>query len=582
MIRRSDQKLSSNPHGAPSVVATAFPHGRNGLLEASVSDLARHAEHLSQASLAERIELADACLRGVFAHAREWVDACCNAKGIPADSPCRAEEITLGPLIAARQLRLMIQTFKDIQTHGSPQLPGPPRVTSDGRLRVPVLPVRGMYDNLMFPGFRANAWMQPGVTKDDLFQPLSNGNTPAISLVLGAGNVSSIPATDAFGKIFHDGQTVLLKIHPVNDYLGSIFERAFQPLVESGYLRIISGDATIGAAAVAQRLVNNVHITGSIDTHDRIVWGPPGGEFDTRRDEQHRVLDKPITSELGNVSPWIIVPGEYSRGQIAFQAENVAASIVNNAAFGCASTRVIVTWKQWPQRQRFLDAVQRVLANTPERVAYYPGAVQRYRQFTGMDVQADAENKLPWTLIRGLDPAEPSPLFARESFVCICAEIALDGESPAEFLQQATDFVNERLWGTLCAGLTLPPRYRRTPQQEADLQDCLGRMRYGCVGINQWPGLMYGLVSPGWGGYPGTTLADAQSGLGWVHNTYRLQRVEKTVMEGPLTFSPKPLWFPSHAAPEPVAWAALHLYENSSVTRVPRLLYHALKGQLMS
>ena len=46
-------------------------------------------------------------------------------------------------------------------------------------------------------------------------------------LVLGAGNVSSIPATDTISKVFQEGQVVLLKMNPVNEYLGPIFERLF-------------------------------------------------------------------------------------------------------------------------------------------------------------------------------------------------------------------------------------------------------------------------------------------------------------------------------------------------------------------
>jgi hypothetical protein len=56
-----------------------------------------------------------------------------------------------------------------------------------------------------------------------------------------------------------------------------------------------------------------VHITGSDRTHDRIVWGPPGAERESRRmAEDEPLLKKPISSELGCVTPVVMVPGPYT------------------------------------------------------------------------------------------------------------------------------------------------------------------------------------------------------------------------------------------------------------------------------
>jgi hypothetical protein len=487
----------------------------------------------------------------------------------------------LGPLIVARQLRLILQTLKNIDSYGRPQLPAAPAINANGRLRIPVVPVKGMFDSLLFPRFQAHAWLKPDIDPENLFIPLPDERAERkVALVLGAGNISAIPAADALGKIFQDGQVVLLKMHPVNAYLSPILQSVFQPLIQRGYLKIIDGGAAVGKAAIAHPLIDNVHITGSIDTHDEIVWGGTENERNARLAANTPLLRKPITSELGNVTPWIVVPGRYSPRQLAFQAENVAASIITNAGFSCATTRVLITWKHWPQRQQFLQLIHDVFRDTPRRVAFYPGAIERYRQLCNDATESD-DGTLPWTLV-DVDPERSSPLLSKESFVCVCAHVSLPGTDPADFLAQATDFVNDQLWGTLCAALTIPSEARRDGDLAVRLEECLDRLRYGCVSINQWPGLMFGLVSPPWGGHPTGTLADAQSGLGWVHNTYRLRGVEKTVMEGPLTIFPKPLWFPRHADPEPVAWAALQLYRRSSVARLPALAGHALRGHLKS
>jgi len=342
-------------------------------------------------------------------------------------------------------------------------------------------------------------------------------------------------------------------------------------------VRIVYGGASVGAAAIEHPLVDEVHITGSIHSHDAITWGPAGAQRERRKRENDPLLKKPITSELGNVSPWIVVPGPYSPKQLRFQAESVAASITNNASFNCVATKVIITWKGWSQRKEYLDLVERVLAQVPPRRAYYPGARDRFGRFAGHEPPATGDT-LPWTLVRDADLSDKPQLFCEESFVCVCAEIGLEARDEKDFLKRAVEFANDKLWGTLSAALTVHPSFRREPAGEAAFQAALSELRYGAVGVNHWPALVYAMMSPPWGGYPNSTLADAQSGIGSVHNTFLLEGVQKTVMEGPLVVSPRPLWFPTHRRPEPLAWRVLDLYHKPSAWKLPGLMLAALRG----
>jgi acyl-CoA reductase-like NAD-dependent aldehyde dehydrogenase len=545
------------------------------------AELAAGREGLVKLSLAQRRALMEECLDGLVELAPEWVEAACDAKGLAAGSPLRAEEIAAGPMATARHLRLLIDNYKALESTGRVPLPAPPEKLPDGSLAVQVVPVRGLFDSLLFAGFKATARLEPEVKREDLDRLGSNLIHLSLArtvLVLGAGNVSSIPATDTISKIFQEGHVVLLKMNPVNQYLGPIFERLFARLIDLDLVRIIYGGADVGAAAIAHEQVDEVHITGSIHSHDAIVWGPPGAERDRRRRENDPALKKPITSELGNVSPWIVIPGNYSDSQLRFQAESVAASIANNASFNCVATKVIVTSKSWPQRQQFLDLVEQVLARVPRRKAYYPGAAERFARFAGQAPPADAEGALPWTLLRDADPQRMPHLFCEESFVCVCAEIGLDAGGDEEFLNAAVDFANERLWGTLSAALTVPPSFRKNPRGEACFQAALANLRHGAVGVNHWPALVYAMMSPPWGGYPTGTLADAQSGIGSVHNTFLLPRVAKTILEGPITIWPKPFWFPTHRNPQPLAWKVLALYHRPSAWKLPGLMLSAMCG----
>ncbi|MBL9124728.1 MAG: aldehyde dehydrogenase family protein, partial [Planctomycetaceae bacterium] len=399
-----------------------------------------------------------------------------------------------------------------------------------------------------------------------------------LSLVLGAGNVSSIAPTDAFSKLFHEGKVVLLKMNPVNEYLGPIFARAFAPLIDAGFLRIIYGGADVGAYAINHPAVDEVHITGSVYSHDTIVWGPPGEERERRKAQNDPLLKKAITSELGNVTPWIVVPGPYTDKELRFQAENLASSITNNASFNCIATKMIVTSKQWPGRQKFLNYLKEVLNNVPFRRAYYPGALDRYRKFAGPQAGECSGGACPWTMVPDVHPERDPLYFDEESFVSVFAETAIDAPSEAGFLERAVEFANRRLWGTLGAALMVHPTFRKSPAQEAVFQKALADLRYGTIGINHWPALSYALMSPPWGGYPGGTMHDPQSGIGWVHNSYMFDKAEKTVLEGPLTMWPKPLWFPSNRSGERVSWKVVELYHRPSLFKLPGLLLAALGG----
>ena len=575
-------------------------------LHVSLSELYANQTRWLFASVRDRLELLDRCVESVAAAARNWVDVACEIKQIPTDSPCRAEEILSGPVIALRYLRLMQRNLRAIETGADNSLPGRLTRSADGRWHVPVLPMtRDLFDPVCFVNFKANVWLRPGLFEEDAIgatHPVAN-HIPATSLILGAGNVTGIVAADLLGKLFQDQHTALVKLHPLTAALQPVFEKAFEPLIEAGCLRMISGGAELGARAARHLLVDDVHVTGSAAAHDAIVWGEPGADRDERRRENEPLLDKPITSELGNVSPWIIVPGRYSAMQLQSQAVNVAASIVNNAGFNCVSTRVLVTWKHWLQREDFLSRLQAILSRLPRRVAYYPGAVERFERFTGCQLAGMAwsitsegdeyeeqgveqlnratqttqceQPRLPWTLFRDVDP-EDSPLFCNEeSFVPVCAEMPLDADDEFDFIGRATDFVNESLWGTLCATLTVPDGFRHSARGRNELDAALTRLRYGTVCINQWPGVAFALLSLPWGGYPSSTLQNPQSGIGWTHNTFGLRSIEKTVLEGPLTVVPKPLWSPLHRHAEPIAWHLLNLYHQPSFRHVAELTYSA-------
>ena len=82
-------------------------------------------------------------------------------------------------------------------------------------------------------------------------------------------------------------------------------------------------------------------------------------------------LKKPITAELGCVTPCIVTPGKWSKSAIQYHAEECAASLTVNAGHNCCKLEVIITAKDWPQRQEFMQAVKWALTCHPWTLVYF-------------------------------------------------------------------------------------------------------------------------------------------------------------------------------------------------------------------
>ena len=227
-------------------------------------------------------------------------------------------------------------------------------------------------------------------------------------------------------------------------------------------LRIVDGGAAVGQYLTGHPRIDEVHITGSDKTYDAVVFGT-GPEGARRKAADEPVLDKPVTAELGNVSPVIVVPGKWSIAELRYQAEHVATMLVNNAGFNCISARVVVTHAAWPQRDAFLGALTQTLARHHHPPRLLPGRRDRRDAFVAAHPEAEEfgtgpDDALPWTFIRGVPPGRTDDIcFNVESFCGEVAETALTAPSPAAFVDAATAFCNDVVWGTLGATILVSP-----------------------------------------------------------------------------------------------------------------------------
>jgi aldehyde dehydrogenase (NAD(P)+) len=244
---------------------------------------------------------------------------------------------------------------------------------------------------------------------------------------------------------------------------------------------------------------------------------------------------------------------------------------------------MLITPRGFAQRTALLERLKFEFSRVAPRLAYYPGASLRYAALTRdaehvTRIGAAEDGKLPWTLISELDPASAAPQFTVEPFCSILSEVSVGSADPLEFLRAATSFANDRLWGTLNAMLYVPPALEGDKAVAAALEGAIGELRYGTVAVNHWPASAYALGTAPWGGHPSATLADIQSGLGWVHNSLLLERVEKTVQRGALRVFPVPPYFPGHRSLHPLGRALVDFEASPSARGLARVGYFAARA----
>merc|ERR1712216_44594 len=124
---------------------------------------------------------------------------------------------------------------------------------------------------------------------------------------LGAGNQNFLTVVDVLEIAFIHKKCVLLKLHPLRDFMAAPFLHILQPLKEAGAFAQCGDGDLEGAhsSLITHEGVKHVHMAGSGVTHDRVH----AALVEAKRDKE--VL---FTSELGCVTPWTCAPAKLKVG----------------------------------------------------------------------------------------------------------------------------------------------------------------------------------------------------------------------------------------------------------------------------
>lgn len=492
------------------------------------------------------------------------------------------------------QLQGLLHSLEHLQRQGS--LPCPPTsTTASGQTIVDVFP-QGFWESklslLGAGGASVKLYCQPGkpVTQGHFYREPHAGK---VAVVLGAGNQHHLAVSDVLHMAFTEGCVVLLKYHPLMRPVAPFIDYVLEPLAQRGFFASTANpELAVTQHMLYSPLTDCVHMTGGTATHDAIVWGADPAEQARRRAANDPLLKVPMTSELGCVTPWLVVPGAWSDKEITHHARQLSEGLASNCSCNCLAPKVVLLAEGWAQAPPFVAAVKAELAQLPLPAPYYPGLRQRYQAFKEQYPQAEAISAepaeagapcgepLPY-LINELPayPANPGEEYAfRVEPFAPCLTFVPVPPAPGAasleegYLQAAVKAANEDVWGSLSCSILVHPATEAA--HGAAVQRALDELRFGSVAVNAWSSIGFLPAQGHWGAFGGDqTVADVGSGLGVVHNTYLFDHPQKAVVRTPFISPLHPLPAKYSAVPLGVAKAVVGLINGGARGLLKMLLW---------
>ncbi|MBV0893798.1 aldehyde dehydrogenase family protein [Microbacterium sp. NC79] len=557
-------------------------------LDADIAALEMGGKIWSTLTVGQRSTVLGHVRDAVAKHAEEWALTAAASKGLDAQHPLRGEEWLAGPYATLAGLDALKSSLDALVAGNSPIADARTSLTPTGQVAVHAFPATKI-DAMLLNGFTGEVWLKPGVTVDQAkrtagLAQLTPTEGGGVGLVLGAGNVTSIPILDVMYELIAFNRVALLKLNPTQDSLLGVFRKALQPLIEPGFVRIVTGAGDVGAYLTAHEGFSHVHITGSAVTFDTIVWGP-GEAGQKRKATGQPQLTTPITGELGGVAPIIVVPGPWTQADLDYQAEHVVTMRLQNSGHICISGQVVIVSPDWEQKDDFLAAVRRAYAKAPQRPVWYPNSDAKRAIAT--NAYPDAEQYGPRLLVEIDGDDDATTLETTEFFSPVLGIVEVDGTGQ-QFVENAVAYANERLAGTLGANVLIDPITQANLGE--GFERAITELHYGNIAINGWTGFSFVAPTLSWGAFPGHTLEDVGSGIGIVHNALLLDDVERSVLRGPFrpfprslgrsrfSILPKPPWFVTSRTSAEVSEGFTRFLIDNNVLRLTKTLGAALRS----
>ena len=467
-----------------------------------------------------------------------WATICSDNKGT-TKTPAEGEEWLGGPFASVLATQYYITSLTNEDDLSEKKFNGEENSYK-------VFP-NNFIERLTFPFIDAKVYFNKSMSFDDInrYRGFSKRYDfdPSITLVLGAGNFSSIPYLDVLYHLITRKSVILLKLNPVNEYLKPVFEKVFQTFIERGYIIVTTGNIDESKYMATHSGINHIHLTGSDKTYEDIVYGRELTLKEKKSKAISKVNNKAITSELGNVTPIIIHPGKWSTSDIKYQARKIVTAKLNNNGFNCIAAQVVVLPDGWGQTDTLIKFVKHYMNKAKDRKAYYPESIERLEKLE-KDKGYERVNALTCVTphltreIKSYSKYEIDEVWSTTIYFK-----KIEYSTIEEFANKAIDYCNDELWGNLGVSVIVKDHERKFNKHITNLY--IDKLNYGTVAINEWAAIGYIIPQLPWGGYPGNRDNDVQSGQSVVHNSMLFESPLKGVVNTKFRISRliDPPWF---------------------------------------
>lgn len=334
--------------------------------------------------------------------------------------------------------------------------------------------------------------------------------------VLGAGNYSS--SLEMVKAMFWENKAVIHKPHHLNEASDAVWQKIFAPMIKIGAVAFCDSDQ--GRELTALGGLHAIYFTGGTGTAKSIM--------------EHS--STPLVSECGGNNPLIVVPGDrpWTDKELEHQAIKVVSTAKLNGGAVCGRAQTMVTSKHWEQREAFLDAIRKAIAEqTVSGGTYYPGTdetrkgfEEAYPEAETIESEGGQYKASSMLLITGAE--EDGYAAKNEAFCQIISEIPLDvPANAAEFLPKAIAQTNENMLGTLGAMMLIDDDTRAA--NEEVFQQALTDWNYGGIAVNTTPPMVFFNPFLTWGGC-NETMETFVSGMGNFGNVLNFENIEKSIL----------------------------------------------------
>lgn len=522
------------------------------LVGGAVQHVSSKAKEWAELPIERKIELLEQILKNGIQHKDEWV-ACqeqkfgIDAKKNPLHGYAHFDMLTRGPATFGGYANGILTSMKHSKKYGTPPSPVGTRKVGNKTVAT-VWPARfdlldtleafGMKGEMVCSDSNDSSLQQ---TQEEAIQAHYQENKCAA--ILAPGNFDA--PTDLLCELFINGRVCAYKPNPINEASIDVLKKIFEPLIALGYVAFCPESVAAAKALVTHEQVQEIVLTGSKATLDKILWGNTPQEQEENQEKNTPINTTPVCAELGAVTPWVVVPGpQWTKRTVDKHARALAFAKMASNGHLCVSPQVVVLPRDWKYRTYFWDRTKYWLCEHPGSVPYYPGSAETHKDFQkhpnaelvdGKQVFPGQQRPIIVTNI-SLDDKEDQKLLLREAWCPVLMELPIDdiGSDPMAYLKQAIQVTQTNIYGSLSIAILINNKTMR--QNKSEFDDILtNHLDYGLVGVNIWPCYSSNNSQLRWGAFPGKSA----SGIGHLGNANLFRNTEKTILRAPFMHLPR-------------------------------------------